>query len=130
MTAQDGSVSGVSMAKRTVAIDFNGVLDTYAGWVKGGDGTEYPPRPGAKEFLERLNAMGYRPVIYSTISPHAIMEWLRKYGMWDLVHDVSQSKPMAIAYVDDRAIRFDGDYSSVLEQLDGFEPFWKVTTDG
>lgn len=111
---------------RTICLDFNGVLDTYAGWVDNGNGTEYPPRPGVQEFLEELNRRGYRPIICTVISQHAVMEWLKRHGLWDLVHAVTNIKPAAIAYVDDRAIRFNGDYDSVLEELDNFKPYWEV----
>lgn len=109
---------------KVVCLDFNGVLDTYTGWVGGGVGTEYGPRPGVQEFLEQLNARGYRPVILTAIKPSDVMDWLRRYGLWDLIHDVTNVKPPAVAYIDDRAICFDGDFNKTLTQLDSFRPFW------
>lgn len=114
---------------KTVCIDFNGVLDTYTGWTKDMiDGTEYGPRPGVQEFLEQVNELGYRPVILTAIEPFAVMAWLKKYGLWHLIHDVTNIKPAAIAYIDDRAIQFNGDFQEVLGQLIGFKPYWMEGT--
>lgn len=114
------------MAKQqTVAVDFNGVLDTYKGWKTGGSGVEYPPREGAREFLQTLNDMGYTPVIFTCLTIHRVEEWLRRYEMWHLVHDVMNDKPVAIAYIDDRAITFRGNYGETLEQLVNFRTYWE-----
>ena|SRR5579871_1432217 len=45
---------------KTVCVDYNGVLDTYTGW-RGPD-YFYPPRKGAREFLQALNERGFRLV--------------------------------------------------------------------
>lgn len=114
---------------KTICLDFNGVLDTYTGWKPGGTGIDYPPRDGVMEFLQALHQRGYDIIIHSTISSYSIREWLHKYGMEDLVDRVTNIKPPAIAYVDDRAIRFDGDYGKVLEQLEGFRPYWQASNE-
>lgn len=112
------------MGKQTVCVDFNGVLDTYAGWVEGGTGTEYPPRDGAKQFLEQLHHK-YKVIIHTAIDVQHVLVWLFDNGMGGLVDEVTNTKPPAIAYIDDRAICFKGDYEDTLKQLEQFQPWWR-----
>ena len=107
---------------RTVCVDWNGVLDTYGGF----RGEEHfdPPREGAGEFLARLKAMGFRVVILSTRSPAQVWDWLRRHGLDGHVDDVTDRKVPAVAYVDDRAVPFRGDYEEVLTTLRRFRPHW------
>jgi hypothetical protein len=45
---------------------------------------------------------------------------LRRYI--DLVTD---TKPPAVAYIDDRGIRFNGNFDAVFEELLNFKVFWE-----
>jgi hypothetical protein len=108
--------------KPTIAVDFDGVLNTYTGW-KGEDEL-FQPRPGAREFLEAL-AAGFTVVIHSTRAAAKIREWLSVHGMADFVWEVTNRKVPAVAYIDDRAVRFDGDYAAALEALKNFRPHWR-----
>lgn len=110
--------------KPTVCVDFNGVLDTYAGWVKDGNGAEYPPRPGVQTFLEVLHQQ-YVVVVCTAIEPVHVIWWLSKHNLDMYVDDVTNIKPPAVAYIDDRAIRFDGNFQECLDALQGFQPYWR-----
>lgn len=109
--------------KKTVCLDFDGVLNTYTGW-KGEDEL-FLPRPGLEAFLQSLRDGGYHIVVHSTRSAEKIAEWLSGHGIANLVDSVTDVKPPAIAYIDDRAIRFDGDYSSAFQQLEDFRAYWE-----
>lgn len=50
--------------------------------------------------------------------------WLKRYRMDDLVDQVTNEKVTAVAYIDDRAVRFQGDWDQVLARL-GEQPWWK-----
>jgi hypothetical protein len=106
----------------TVCVDLNGVLDFYQGW-QGSDHWD-PPRPGAFEFLEELSARGFRVVIFSTKDPKGVDAWLRSHGLAEYVAEVTDRKVPAVAYVDDRAVRFRGDYKQALLEIDE-PPYWK-----
>jgi hypothetical protein len=41
------------------------------------------------------------------------------------VYDVTSRKLPAHAYIDDRALRFNGDYNETLTELETFKPYWK-----
>ncbi len=109
------------MAK-TVCLDFNGVLDSYQGWAGG---KQYPPRDGVQEFLEQLKGRGFQTVILTAIDPEQVKAWLRQYGLRHLVDDVTNQKPPALVYVDDRAICFRGDFIETLGQIDTFRAHWE-----
>jgi phosphoglycolate phosphatase-like HAD superfamily hydrolase len=110
-------------SKPVVCVDLDGVLNDFDGW----KAPEYyhPPRAGSREFLEELNALGYEVVIFTTRwAPH-VEEWLLKHGLAGLVSRVTDKKPAAHVFVDDRAICFRGDYASTLEQIARFRAHWE-----
>ncbi len=108
---------------RVVCLDFNGVLDTYTGWKGRGD--EYPPREGVKEFLAALKEEGYHIVVVSAIPYGFVRDWAERYGLAHLVDEFTNRKPAAHVYVDDRAVRFDGDYEATLQAIREFRPYWE-----
>ncbi len=108
---------------RTICVDWNGVLDTYAGW-RGPEHRD-PPRPGARDFLAALHARGFEVVVLSSREPAVVQAWLAEHGLADLVGRVTNAKVPATAYVDDRAIRFAGDFAATLRELDAFRTFWE-----
>lgn len=118
------------MNKRTVVFDFDGVIHSYkSGW-KGAAVIPDPPVPGIDRALKNIHDAGYETVIVSTRcatgnGKKALWEWLVKYGIDDYIDRVCTVKPPAIVYIDDRAIRFDGNPDSLLEQINGFHPWWE-----
>jgi hypothetical protein len=111
-------------ARRTIGVDWNGVLDTYAGYK--GQYSTYPPRDGAKEFLTKLKEADYKVVIISSADPAIIRVWLKRYGMADLVQDVTSQKVPAIVYLDDRAVTFQGDFDKAFKDIDSFMTYWET----
>lgn len=99
--------------KKTIAIDFDGVLNNYKGYDP--DNLE-TPRKGVKQFLETLNKK-YTIIIHSTRPSDKIEHWLHQNKLDTYIQRVTQNKPPAIAYIDDRAIRFNGDYQECLQNL-------------
>lgn len=108
-----------------VCVDFDGVLAEYAGW-QGIDFTG-APLPGAREFTRRLSEFA-DVVVFTTrcsVEPHRMElgepsrpasdlapRLLQKVKYWLDKHDfdyaeiyIGQGKPLASAYVDDRAVR-------------------------
>lgn len=109
-----------SSAPKTVAIDFDGVIHRYSeGWK---DGTAYDePMPDARASLELLLKTGYRVVIFSTRDPIQIQDWFNcrlPEFRTEIMHEherfwnsegiigITRHKPVAFAYIDDRAIHF------------------------
>lgn len=113
-----------------IVVDWDGTC-VEAVWPDQGDWL-----PGAVESLHEILANGLEVVIYSTrLAPRAIDEitqvprqqkereyrYIRKMlddaGLTDVSIWRKPWKPGALAYVDDKAIRFDGDWNKVLEVL-------------
>lgn len=98
------------MNKPSVCVDLDGVLAKYDGW-KGVDHIG-DPIPRAREFLELLSK-NFHIIIHTTrVNPevntgHTYEELRAKVEAWlvkhEMVYDDIQSKPLAIAYIDDRA---------------------------
>lgn len=106
--------------KPTVCLDFDGVFNNYRGYDGDNLGT---PRPGLKEFLESL-CQEYSITIFSARRYPLIIKWLEAHDLLDYVDNVTSIKPVAMAYLDDRGIRFDGDYNKALAQIKDFKPYW------
>jgi phosphoglycolate phosphatase-like HAD superfamily hydrolase len=111
-------------AERPIAcVDVNGVLDSYTGW-KGAAHFD-PPRPGARTFLEALNGRGFRIAVFTTRYAADVWQWLRQCGLDDLVSDVTDRKPPAHVFIDDRAVCFRGDFDDTLRMIDAFAAHWE-----
>lgn len=110
------------MTKLTVCLDFDGTLHPYtAGWV-GHECDPEPPTEPARHFLADL-AQRYRVVVLSARASYpagveAIEAWLRSHGLLEHVSAITARKPAAVAYIDDRAVAFTGDWASVLASVD------------
>lgn len=104
-------------------MDLNGVLDAYAGW-QGADHFD-PPRAGARAFLAALRGRGFRIVIFTTRYAPDVRAWLDANALGDLVDDVTDRKPAAHVFVDDRAVCFRGDFNATLRDIDTFSAHWE-----
>ncbi len=112
--------------KDKVAIDFDGTLTAYD------NHDALPPPPpldGAREFLEKLQRAGKHVIVFTHRPVDQVVEWLRDNGMLDLVPGgVTNIKPEASAYLDDRAVRFEGDYKQAFKDLakkERVRPWWR-----
>src|ERR671912_739028 len=109
-----------------VCVDLNGVLDRYRGWK---DPAHWdPPRRGAAGFLARL-ASEFQVIVFTTRYAPDARRWLRQHGLLRHVTDVTDRKPAAHVFVDDRAVCFRGDFSSTLEEIDMFTAHWGEEPD-
>lgn len=113
---------------KTVAFDFDGVIHSYtSGWL-GATEIPDPPVPGIRESIQEIRAAGYDVVVFSTrcAAPgglQAVHGWLMRHDI--VVDRVTARKPPAIAYIDDRAICFDGNSDQLLEKVKAFKPWYK-----
>src|SRR5215204_2016665 len=112
---------------RIACVDFNGVLDSFTGW-KGPEHFD-PPRAGAREFLLALRDRGYRVVIFTTRFDQDVWSWARRYALDHLIAEVTDRKPPAHIFVDDRAVCFRGDFDATLREIDAFSAHWEPDSD-
>jgi len=111
--------------QKTICIDFDGVLHPYDSW---NDGKLNPnPLSGAKEAIDKLKNK-FKIVIYTTrasASSHNpterneqiknIEQWLTKHNI--PFDEITGDKVGAVAYIDDRAIRFENNWPEVFAKL-------------
>ncbi len=113
----------VEDSRPTVCVDLDGVLNTYDEW--RGPEFFHPPRDGAREFLCALRERGYRVVVFTVRWHEWVRQWLETNALSEFVDEVTDRKPPAVAYIDDRAVCFRGDFQDTLEHLKAFRPFWE-----
>ena len=118
---------------RTVVFDFDGVIHSYTSGWKGETNIPDTPVPGIQEALKEIHDAGYEVVVVSArcktvLGRMAIENWLDMYGMTQEVDKVCKEKPPAIAYIDDRAICFDGHPETLLKKIQNFQPWYKKPT--
>jgi len=114
-------------ARPIACVDLNGVLDAYTGW--RGAAHFDPPRPGARAFLVALRQRGYRVVIFTTRYDEHVWTWVKTHGLEDVVDEVTDRKPAAHVFVDDRAVCFRGDFDATLRDIDAFAAHWEAAPE-
>lgn len=100
-----------------IGVDFDGTLHDWEHPVPGR--RMGPPFPGAKEAMQALRARGYRILIHSCNRPKVIRDWLTYWEIpfdhiWGELPGQEGTKPICVAYIDDRAVGFKGDWSTTL----------------
>lgn len=108
-----------------VAVDFDGVLNTYDGW--RGKYELFEPRRGVGLFLSQLDER-YDVIIFTNRDVDSVWRWLEEYGLAGFVCHVTNSKPRAFVYVDDRACKFEGDYDETLRMINTFTTHWEPSS--
>jgi hypothetical protein len=110
-----------------IGIDFDGVIHKCS---KGYyDGTIYDdPIEGSYNALEKLSqkytlivytckAKPDRGLVNGKTGTQLVWEWLGKHNMSQFISKVTAEKPRAVAYIDDKSIRFDN-WDTCIQELD------------
>lgn len=126
------------MTKPILCLDFDGVIHSYSSGWQGIDVIPDPPVPGVFDWIRRA-ANHFRIVIYSSRSKEAagikaMLDWFKRhddevYVRGDTAFELQEAasivtpithlvafaneKPSAFLTIDDRAIRFQGDWSKI-----------------
>lgn len=114
--------------KKTVAMDFDGVLHAYTSpWTKATEIND-GPTPGALEAVLQYLDADYEVVVYSSRANDpegrlCIQDWLEDHGFPGL--EVTSKKPAAILYIDDRGYTFTGSNFPSVDYLRSFKPWNK-----
>ena len=107
------------------------MIHSYSSGWKGAHIIPDPPTPGEKEAIAKLRETYIVVVISSRCHQlggiGAIHEWLDKHGIY--VDSVSNDKPPHIVVVDDRALRFEGDWQAVLAGIPEASIPWNKRSD-
>lgn len=114
---------GITIKPQTICLDFDGVIHSYQhGW-QGEDVISDPPVHKVDLAIKELRK-DYRVVVFSSRCRTekgiaAIHAWLQKHNIE--VDEVCDHKPPALVYVDDRAVRFSGDWQQTIADIHAFK---------
>ena len=114
--------------KRTVVFDFDGVIHSYVSGFKSAEIIPDEPVEGIREAIAEIRKAGYEVAVVSSRAAseegkEAIQGYLERYGI--KVDAITSVKLAAMCYIDDRAICFRGDPSTLLRQIRSFRPWNK-----
>ena len=109
------------MLKKTLMIDLDGVLNNYKKYEEG-----FIPdiKQGAKEFVKILSK-NYELVLFTTRNSKQAVEWLQSNKIDKYFKKVTNVKTPAYIYIDDRALKFNGNYDKTLNEIEHFSVHWK-----
>ena len=112
--------------KSTICLDFDGVINSYEKWT-GYDDIPDPIVSSAREFIAEAK-IKYKVCIFTTRAKtaggiSAVEEYLKKNGVDISDIKITDSKPPAICYIDDRAIQFNGSFAGLMETIENFTPW-------
>lgn len=123
--------------KRTICIDFDGVLHDYSEGYKGKDVFGEMIK-GADVATKILKEAGNTIIIYTTRpATDALKDWLKKNNIqYDYINENPDQpkesegcKLIADIYIDDRGITFDGWSQWFIYQIASFKPYCKPKED-
>ena len=114
----------IKSGAKTICVGLDGVIAQYRGW-KGPDHIG-EPMPGVKHFLYELTK-DYNIIIHTTRQYPGVWDWLLKHQLRDYITGITSTKVPAVAYIDDKAVCFQGNFSEALTKIAFFSPWWKQT---
>ena len=116
MEKKEKRIKNFDSARKRISVDFDNVIHRYSKGFR--DGSIYDkPVKNAIEGIRRLQNAGFEVVVFTSKTPlgekrnEEIREWLKKYG---LELEVTWIKKPSLAYIDDRGIRFEGNWKSIV----------------
>lgn len=110
------------MRKRNkILIDLDGVLNTYNGTYNENNIPEI--KEGAKEFLTDLSN-DYEIILFTSRNKILSSKWLIENGIDKYISDITDRKELSLLYIDDRCIRFEGNYKKLREEINKFKTWY------
>lgn len=114
--------------KKTICLDFDGVIHAYTTPWQAAHIIPDAPVPGAFDFITECLDNGFRVAVFSSRShqlggTRAMQSWFQLHHFPDTDHiDFPQEKPPAVLYIDDRGFHFQGTFPS-MDFLKSFQPW-------
>ncbi len=108
--------------KKTILIDLDGVLNQYT----GNFNEDYIPdiKEGAREFITSLTEE-FDIKLFTTRDKKQAIKWLKNSNLYEKFNGVTNTKDLAWLFIDDRCIKFTGDYKALYKEIKTFKPWYK-----
>ncbi len=105
-----------------ICIDFEGVISEYDGWKD--EEVLGKPMKGAKEFIEKIINSGLKYSIFTTRPIDKIESWIKEnyFPKPEIITYIKIKSPL---YIDDRCIKFDGDFDKLIKDMKKFNVYWE-----
>ena len=110
------------MYKKTILLDLDGVLNIYSG--KYNEKFIEPVSNGAFEFIKDLS-VNYKIVIFTSRNLLQASKWVIENGLEEFIENVTNVKEPAYLTIDDRCIKFNGNFSDLKSDIENFEVWYK-----
>lgn len=110
-------VYSMSYIKKTILLDLDGVINEYT---KGFHKDYIPPvKKGAENFLINLSHK-FKIKLFTTREKSMVKTWLSDNGLDKYFSGITNIKEACWLIVDDRCIKFNGDYDELLSDIMDF----------
>ncbi|MCM1003099.1 MAG: hypothetical protein NC408_02020 [Candidatus Gastranaerophilales bacterium] len=108
--------------KKTILIDLDGVLNQYT----GNFNQDFIPEPkeGVDIFLKKLTE-NYELKLFTTRNRILASKWLIKHDLDRYFTDITNVKELSWLLIDDRCLKFDGDFGILIDKINEFKPWYK-----
>ena len=107
--------------KKTILIDLDGVLNEYKG---NYDENCIPKiRDGAYKFIKLLSQK-FEVKIFTTRNTNVVQKWIEKSNITEFISSVTNIKEPAYLIIDDRCLKFDGDYTKTFNEIENFKVWY------
>ncbi len=110
------------MRKKIVLVDLDGVLNQYHG--NYDKDVLSPIKNGAEEFLKNL-AEDFTVKIFTVRDLALVQKWVEDNNLTEYISDLTNVKEPAFLIIDDRCVKFDGNFEQTLNDVKTFAPYWK-----
>ena len=110
------------MQKKTLMIDLDGVLNTYKGLYE--ENHISPIREGAVEFLEKLSK-NFLLVLFTSRVMELAHKWTSEHKVEKYFSKITNIKEPSYLIIDDRCVRFNGDFDAVIEDIRSFKVWYR-----
>jgi hypothetical protein len=110
------------LCEKKIMIEFDGVINNYKGWKD--ENELFSPNKYVDTFLTILSK-DFDVNIFTSRDPSKVYAWLKKYNLHKFVKNVTNIKEPAFIYVDDRAVKFDGDFFQTINDIKEFRAYWQ-----
>ncbi len=112
----------IAYTKKVISIDLDGVLDNYCGKYDENNIPEI--KDGARDFIIKLYKK-YDLILFSTRNPDEVEKWLIKNELREYFKLITDKKYPSYIYLDDRALKFNGNYNKTFDEIENFNVYWK-----